>query len=440
MAKVIEITLTANYVRSWGEREGIREIVQNAIDGETEFNYKMAVKYNKGHKTLIVDNIGGSIPKESMLIGFTTKADNEKLIGKFGEGLKLGILALLRAGNTVKIKNNGEIWTPVIEKSANFDADVLKFKVTKSRKASNGLRVLIGNVDPDNWKLYRRDFLFLRKSGAKNIVRTHRGSLLLGPKYRGKVYVKGLKVAEYDDLEFGYDFPDAQVDRDRKMIESYDLEYRTANILGYLAEKKLYFQRKVYEMLQRGVRDVKRIGNYGSECAEKVFDRFVKDQGEQAIPVQSESEAREVEHFGKRGVVVPPAMAGLFAHKLGNFDDIRRNLGSTSYKIVAFKNLEQDEQDSFNAIFTMVAKVASTISSDNIDIAEYRDQEMMGQYDHSIKRIRIARRILKDKVALLQTLVHELCHTLGMDGQKTFVFAVERMLAKVAIYNSEGNK
>ena len=67
MAEKIEITVTKDYVGGWGEYEGIREIIQNGIDGEQEYGCELKVSYTPNGK-LAVENIGGSIPKEALLI------------------------------------------------------------------------------------------------------------------------------------------------------------------------------------------------------------------------------------------------------------------------------------------------------------------------------------------------------------------------------------
>jgi len=156
--------------------------------------------------------------------------------------------------------------------------------------------------------------------------------------------------------------------------------------------------------------------------------------------VQCASEVLEVEHYGKRGVVVPPTMAGLFARKLGNFDEIKNKLATATYKVVPYASLEQDEKESFDSVVDMIAKVTPAIMVTRIEIVEYKDPNMMGQFESETKKVRVARRILKDKVDLLQTLVHEFCHDLGIDGQKRFVFNVEKMLARVAIANLDSQK
>jgi hypothetical protein len=60
----IEITLTSSYVRNWGVWEGLRELFQNAVDGQTE-GYPMSIRRTEGN-SLIIENEGGSLPRESL--------------------------------------------------------------------------------------------------------------------------------------------------------------------------------------------------------------------------------------------------------------------------------------------------------------------------------------------------------------------------------------
>jgi len=426
----IEITVTKDYVGDWGEYEGIREIIQNGIDGQEEYGCELNVSYTPNNK-LVVENVGGSIPKEALLIGFTTKRGSEELIGKFGEGLKLGVLALLRAGNTVKIKNNGEIWTPVIEKSDNFDAEVLKFKITKSKKPGTGLRVLIGNLSRQRWNKYKRSFLVLKQKN-KTMLNTYYGDLLTDPKHAGRIYVKGIEVEWHDDLVFGYNFRDADIDRDRKMIASWDLEYKMAQILGSVMSTGYKFKRKIYKMLKEGTaRDVKRMEYAGEKAANALLEEFKKEHGTESVPVASESEAQIVEHYGKRGRVVPEAMAAVMKTAQGDIEQVRRKLCEATYKIVQEDDLTENQRSNYQTAIKMIRKVTE-VDENNIELVTYKDNTL-GQYIAG--RIRIGTKALETLEAALATLVHEVCHGYGTDGEKSFVFQVERMLAKIAVAN-----
>jgi len=61
---------------------------------------------------LRIENEGAHLSREALLFGTTSKMGRADLIGKFGEGLKLGVLALVRAGRPVTIRSGSEVWNP----------------------------------------------------------------------------------------------------------------------------------------------------------------------------------------------------------------------------------------------------------------------------------------------------------------------------------------
>lgn len=136
----IELSIKTDYLPKWGVFEGIRELIQNGRDAEIEFNAPLTVRHHDN--TLVIETTGKTLPHEALLFGFTTKTDKGELIGKFGEGLKLGVLALVRAGYETKIRSGSEIWTPRIERSERFDADVLVFHIEKGRKEKDRIQVV----------------------------------------------------------------------------------------------------------------------------------------------------------------------------------------------------------------------------------------------------------------------------------------------------------
>lgn len=430
-AKVIEITVTKDYVGTWGVWEGLREIVQNGIDGETQYDCKLQVSYTPSGN-VAVENVGGSIPREALLIGFTTKETDDKTIGQFGEGLKLGVLALVRAGHSVKIKNNEEIWTPVVEKSVHFDAEVLKFKITKAKKPAEGLRVLIGGISREEWKKYKKRFLFLRKKRPGK--RSYGADVLTDESMCGDIYVKGIFIEHRDDLHFGYNFRSASVDRDRKMVNTYDLEVRTAQALGNLANSNPKFATKVYDLLKAGAVDVRRMQDAYSEIALAMLRRFNKEFGTSSVPVVSYSEKNEIEHYGARGVIVSSELRGLLAETVGDFQQVKRKLMTEAYKEVALKDLEEYRKVNYLKALSMISKVMN-FDSEKIHVVKYSHSATLGQYICATREIRIAVEALDELAETLRVLVHELCHEVGSDGEKTFVSYVEKTLAKIAVAN-----
>jgi hypothetical protein len=101
---LIIIGPTSTWRQDWGEWEAIRDIVQNALDEAESYSFG----YDK-EGLWIMDN-GRGIAVEDFLLG-PPKLKPDWARGKFGEGMKIGALALLRQGYSVHIKTVGrELW------------------------------------------------------------------------------------------------------------------------------------------------------------------------------------------------------------------------------------------------------------------------------------------------------------------------------------------
>ena len=89
----IELSIKAAYLPGWSLYEGIRELLQNARDAEVQDDAKMSVKHvyrirdKRPIGALVISNDGTTIPKESFLIGHTTKLGRNDLAGQYGECL-----------------------------------------------------------------------------------------------------------------------------------------------------------------------------------------------------------------------------------------------------------------------------------------------------------------------------------------------------------------
>ena len=102
--KNYEIPISPNYVHNWGVQEAVRELLQNAIDAD-KCGYKKDVLYNKESNLLTIVSTGVTLPVSSLVLGCSTKDENESLIGKYGEGYKLALVVLLRKGYIINICN-----------------------------------------------------------------------------------------------------------------------------------------------------------------------------------------------------------------------------------------------------------------------------------------------------------------------------------------------
>lgn len=430
----IEISLTSDYCPSWSVWAGLREIIANGIDGEREFGYKLGVSHSGNVLTVV--NEGGRIPREALLIGFSSKRGNHDLAGQFGEGLKLGVLALIRAGLEITIYNRRGIWRPAVGASEAFDAEVLKFHISQVDKDCGGLRVEVKGVSEEDWLATRKNFLFLEP--AKNVFKTSRGTVLLDPSLAGCIFARGIFVDRDPKFKFGYDLPDADIDRDRRMVNRSDLLWTTAAILEEAATKNHGMFMSVYGLMEMGAEDVENIGyTVSRETAERATEIFREIYGEQAVPVRTISESREVEHLGRDGIVVPQPMAKVMEKIHGSYNEMRRRLADSAFSLCSAKDLSENQRKNLDTAIELVGSVDPEISLQYIDVVVFADHAMQGLYQDS--RIRLSLRVLDDLVTALRVLAHEWAHLASQreDGQKRFVDGVELLLSRVAIAQLE---
>jgi hypothetical protein len=424
----LELTIKTTYLPEWGIWEGIRELVQNGKDAETEFGATLTVRHRAESDTLVIENEGTTLPHEALLLGFTSKQGRSDMIGKFGEGLKLGILALVRKGVRVKIRSGSEVWVPGIVRSEKFDADVLAFTIHKGRDDKNRVSVEIGGIDKEAWGLLKGKFLFL--SPPKNTVETYYGSILQGADYVGKFYVRGILVQQNAPYQYGYDLRDVEIDRDRRMIDQASLRWRLSSVwrdaLGSHADLVPEFLRLVDAQAQ----DVEGLDSYSAkslpeDVRKTITETFQKRHGENAIPVTNLAESAEVEHLGANGVVCPAALRAILEVSLGTVDENKKKLSHLPQHSYSWSDLAETEKQNLTSAIALVNAQAAVTLSD-VDICDFREEGFMGLHG-SDGRVMLARKILGNASLTLETLVHEVAHHKGSDGEKSHVAEIERI-------------
>lgn len=431
----IELTLKATYLSlgqhesAWGVVQGVREALQNGKDAETEYEARLTVTHKKD--TLFIVNEGCTLPLEAMLTGHTTKINRPDLIGKYGEGFNLGILAMVRAGLQVKIRSGSEVWIPSIQKSATFDADVLVFDIDGGRKDQKRVSVEITGIDAETWEVMRVGFLFLPGVVQEDeMVKTTNGALLLGERFRGKVYVKGIYVATDARLSYGYDFVDADLDRDRRMLSKYDLNYRTQCVWRDALARRPDLVEGFGKLLDQEAADVEGIDDWNAgylpEAAQAaIVSTFQARHGADALPVPSLSESAEIEHLGKVGVVTSKALRSVLEKKLGNVTINKMKLREEQVHSYSWHDLGSEEKGHLQAAIALIMQVEPVTLAD-VDVTDFRDEKIRGMFKNG--RVQLAKKILADRDLTLRVLVHEVAHKAGGgDGEKSHVANIERI-------------
>ena len=146
----INTWISMNYCKEWGIWEGIREILQNQMDGissiigksnirvipvgpsENNIKYQFdfihkdtkeifgQIQYNEVNNILSVWNNGKLETGDLLLGGLKDTLNSEEIIGRFGEGMKLAALAFVRKNKRFSIITDGQLWSFVQENDPNF--------------------------------------------------------------------------------------------------------------------------------------------------------------------------------------------------------------------------------------------------------------------------------------------------------------------------------
>ncbi len=444
----VELSIKDNYLSnqgdsSWGFQEGVRELLQNGKDAETEFSAPLTVRCRAGKdvasSVLIIENDGCTLPYEALLLGHTSKSERSDLIGKFGEGFKLGILALIRNGHSVKIRNGSEVWEPLIVWSEKFSARVLAFDISKGRKEENRIAIEVGGITEETYRdVVAPRFLWLQK-GYENVekVATIYGALLLGPRFKGQIFVKGILVETKSSLSFGYDFSDADLDRDRRMIQSYDFQYKTRMVWQYALAARPDLFKSFSTLVEAESEETKAIDVYAAsrlpaEYLQAAANDFAVLHGPNAVPVTMLGECRELEHFGKTGVIVAHAMKAILEQKMGSLESVQENLKTEAKRVYSWEELDEAQRTNLVRAVCLVPGA----DLDQIQVVDFRSSALRGTYEES--GIKLSAAILQDRAQCLATLVHEVAHREGLDGEKSHVARIEAIWSGIVEKLTQG--
>jgi hypothetical protein len=281
------LPISPNYVAHWGLWEAVREIYQNALD-EMAGNEDIhgGIGYNSDIEQLSIFTDGGKLVPSDLILGSTTKANDPKMRGKFGEGFKLALLVLARLKLHVEILNGYEDWTATIERDETFDSDVLVVNVIQHENSYQGVKFNIHGVTPMNWDTIQ-----------ENLHPMHKESILDDEKEVGRIYVGGLYVGTMKGFKCGYTFAPGQIklDRDRGMVDGFDLAYETSRMhaeRGGVVSQKL---------IDESAPDVEYLVNHATKSSAAVSyysDSYFNRYGRRTVPVSTQAEIKAATDAG----------------------------------------------------------------------------------------------------------------------------------------------
>jgi len=429
------LPIKSTYVSSWGLWEALREIVQNAKDEEEQSGHAMTIEWSDG--VLRLHNEGADLDRKALLIGHSGKTGAD-LRGKHGEGLDLALLAAVRLSRKVVIETKAERWTPSISYSEEFGANCLSITTRARKVAGPGVTVTI-EVTEEEWNQYRDRFIFLSKIPDNKIVRVpEKGAILLEEHRKGHIYSRGIYVDSLPKMEFGYDLDRLDLDRDRRMIDVWNLQWNLGALYKEaVARRPELLGHRLYTMVRDGAEDTRQFHYHADEAAAaSIVAEFKAEHGDDAVPVSSIAEARELEHLGRRGVVVQEGLRETLKKEMGDISDVKDKLKNEVVRSVAWADLPFEQK----AILTQYTALIDSLRVlkdpvvNRLDVVQFRDSRLDGLYHGDDGgRISIAVKVLEDPRRLLTVLVHEVAHAVSADGDggHGHTSAIEEIWAKL---------
>ena len=317
-----ELSISADYVSSWGVVEGAREFFQNALDEQTEDpSNTMFHEYDPSEQILRIGNKSSTLDIQTLLFGNSSKSDNPSMIGKFGEGYKIATIVFLRNGKEVTFYNycSKEIWHTKLVKSRRYKgALVPTFYVDKvsfwEKVPENSLIIEIKGITSEEYELIKESNLWLHGiydiGGKADYYTTGYGKILLDDKYKGKLFVSGLYVCSNSKLEYGYDVTPNQIrlDRDRGLVSDIDLAFLTSKMWTSYRDSENASRREEFKEDFLAVVDTfdGSYTNYytSSEDQNAVVTEFFEKNGTSAVPVSNQDEAERAAKLSLKPIYV----------------------------------------------------------------------------------------------------------------------------------------
>jgi hypothetical protein len=427
MAK-IQLTISPNYVPSWGVYETCREAVQNALDAR-DAGYPMTISHNGD--ALTIQNDGVILDRSIWLIGSTSKAGTDAR-GHYGEGLKLGALAAVRLSRKLRIVNGDEIWTCSLEDSSVFPGQ--QVLTVSTRKSSSKVAQLFRGVavqiecSADEWEEFRDSFLDLKD--PTDVIHTDYGTILRGAAEAGNIYVGGIKVEHNDKLICGYNFSPKHVitDRDRRMVDRHTRDYYSGLSWVYALKQDDISVDAFLALLMTDCPDAEAIAERRYSCddtlIESVADVWRSIYGEKAVPVESTAEADRAGHLGRIGRITTKALCQFFRDTDLSLDHLEQQGRGDVVRTYSLDELYPPERDNLQLAMSLVDRVACSVgigkTAGRTTVVDFRNEDILGTHSCDNESgdfvIRVARRSLLTPPKAIRVLVHEAAHDHGSDG------------------------
>lgn len=300
--KTYKLSLSRTYVSKWQMPEAVRELIQNALDSESPFKYSFYQDLDDDSKPTKVWNLKLSsefttLSPQTLLLGTTSKAENESAIGSFGEGYKLALLVLTRLGYRVTMRNGDKFWQPRFEYDADFGDDLLVIRENTNPAKPKGLIITVHDLSEADVSLIRNSCLLMQDQVGEQIE-TPMGYILLDKP--GQLYVGSLFICN-TELDYGYNVHPRfmPLERDRKTVDNWNLRWAAKEM--WMASGDLD---RVAKLINDGCPDVEYVKYGSTQMVKEACYRVFRAKNPEAVVARDQAELDSLVKSGMTEVII----------------------------------------------------------------------------------------------------------------------------------------
>ena len=164
--------VSENYADSvqWDNNKIARDVLQNFFDGHGQTLDGVRIKFvplENGKFKIRIEGDSSYTADKAILIGESTKRDNSKAAGNYGEGLKMSVLKLIRDKGAKEVKIGSDNWdlTYKLSKDDITDKRVLAYDLDKVSQKHEGNYIEFETDDKNLLETFRKSINRFYHSG-----------------------------------------------------------------------------------------------------------------------------------------------------------------------------------------------------------------------------------------------------------------------------------
>ena len=438
-------------LEDWEIHHAVREIIANALDEQILTNTAEIRIVKAGTAWCIRDFGRGLNYRHLMQNENPEKTSNDKVIGKFGVGLKDALATLFRHDIRLEIRSQYGVITLKESTKNTFDDIVTLHAQIAPPLNSKMIGTAFYLYDCPDYEIEQAKRMFLFFSNEEILETTSYGQVIARCDDAANIYINGVKVAEEPNFAFSYNITALSKQIKKALNRERTNVGRTAyadRIKSILLEAT---SAEVIDILSDNLESM----STGTQCDEikwvDVAAHVVKELNDsddtvfvtpEELANTSGSTNEILQNSGKRIVFVPESVKKKAEQESdGDITTIRTVVeeynDSFSYHFVNINNLSSTELQNWNKLPVFLEALGLSSWLNKCLISEQlkeNSDSSVGVWDHELQKIIILRSQLQNEVDLFGTIIHEIIHasTGANDVSRHFECELTEMIGKLA--------